>query len=168
MTIFPVAIWTIHNQSQKTCSSHAFITDDKNHDNKAVAVFMDRVVQMLVLQQGPKLKLAHVFSDWPSSQFKNKYMVNFYQMLRKKVNLTWHFFATSHGKGVVGDIGGKGKRVVCRAISSRREPAFADALAFVKVSTKLRKTGNVSLNSSEELLSLSLALAFKKQLLSLH
>lgn len=168
MTIFPVAIWTINNQSQKTCSSHAFITDDKNHDNKAVAVFMDRVVQMLVLQQGPKLQLAHVFSDGPSSQFKNKYMVNFYQMLRKKVNLTWHFFATSHGKGVVGDIGGTGKRVVWRAMSSRRVPAFADALAFVKVSTKLRKTGNVSLDSSEELLCLSLALAFKKQLLSLH
>lgn len=45
VTIFPVAIWTVNDdQSQKTYSSQVFTTDDKNHDKKAVAVFMDRVL----------------------------------------------------------------------------------------------------------------------------
>ena len=72
VTIFHVAIWTISDdQSQKTGSSQVFITDDKNYDKKAVAVFIDRVLQMLVSDQGPKLKHVYVFSDGPSSQFKN-------------------------------------------------------------------------------------------------
>ena len=93
--IFPVAIWTINDdQSQKTCSSQVFITDDK----KAVAAFMGRVLQMLVLDHGPKLKHVHVFSDGSSSPFKNIYMVKFCHKLRSvDMNLTWHSFAKSHG-----------------------------------------------------------------------
>jgi len=153
VTIFPVAIWTINDdQSQKTCRSQVFITDDKNHDKKAVAVFMDRVLQMLVSDQGPKLKHVHVFSDGPSSQFKNRYMVNFYHKLRSvDMNLTWHFFATSHGKGVVDGIGGTVKRVVWRAVSSRRVPVVADAVSFAKVASELCKAVKVSFISSEEL-----------------
>lgn len=107
VTVFPATIWTINDdQSQKTCSSQVFITDDRDHDKTAVGVFMDRVLQMLVSDQGPKLKHVHVFSDRPSSQFKNRYIVNFYHKLRSvDMNLTWHFSATSHGKGVDG-IGG--------------------------------------------------------------
>ena len=74
--IFPVAIWTTNDdQSQKTSCSQVFITDDKKHYKKAVAVFMDRVhvLHMLVSDQGPKLRHVHVFSDGPSFQFKNRW-----------------------------------------------------------------------------------------------
>ena len=43
VTIFPVAIWTTSdNESQKSFSSHALVTDDKSHDKKVVAIFLDR------------------------------------------------------------------------------------------------------------------------------
>ena len=152
VTIFPVAIWTISDeQNQKTCSSHVFVTDDRSHDKKAVAVFMDRVFRSLVSDKSSKVKRVHVFSDGPSSQFKNKYMVNFYHQLRKNVKFTWNFFATSHGKGVVDGIGGTVKRVVWRAVSSRRVPVVADAQSFAQVASKLCKAVKVSFISSEEL-----------------
>ena len=47
-----------------------FVTDDRNHDKKAIAVFMERVFKILV---------DYVFLD--SSHFKNKYMVNSHFMI---------------------------------------------------------------------------------------
>ena len=37
-----------------------------------------------------------------------------------QLKLEWHFFATSHGKGVVDGIGGTVKRTVLRAVNSRQ------------------------------------------------
>ena len=152
VTIFPVAIWTTSDdESQKSFSSHALVTDDKSHDKKVVAIFMDRVIKRLISEKGTKIKHVHIFSDGPSSQFKNKYMVNFYQKLRLNVELTWHFFATSHGKGVVDGIGGTVKRVVWRAVSSRRVPVVANALSFADVAAKLCKSVNITFISSDEI-----------------
>ena len=121
VTIFPVAIWTISDDKrQKTCSSHVFATDDRNQHKKAVAVFMDKVLKFLVPEKGLKVKRVYLFSDGPSSQFKNKHMVNFYHKQRKDVKFTWNAFAASHGKDTVDDIGGTVERVAWRAVSSRR------------------------------------------------
>lgn len=107
---------------------------------------------MLVSDQGPKLKHVHVLSDGPSSQFKNRHMVNFYHKLRSvDINLTWHFFGTSHGKGVIDGIGRTVKRFVWRAVSSRRVSLVADVVSFAKVASELRKAVKVSFISSEEL-----------------
>ena len=45
-----------------------------------------------------------IFSDEPSSQFKQKYALCRITFASLKVN--WHFFYTSHGKGAVDGVGG--------------------------------------------------------------
>lgn len=44
-----------------------------------------------------------IYTDGPSSEFKNKYMVKVVNLLSKKYKckVMWKYFATSHGKGVV-------------------------------------------------------------------
>ena len=49
-----------------------------------------------------------IWSDGPTSEFKNRYMKTLLSMLSEKYNkpFTWKFSATSHGKGVVDGVGG--------------------------------------------------------------
>ena len=79
---------------------------------------MDKVLKFLVPEKGLKVKRVYLFLDGPSSQFKNKHMVNFYHKLRQDVK--WNAFAASHGKDTVDDIGGTVERVAWKAVSSRR------------------------------------------------
>ena len=75
---------------------------------------MDRILQILLSDQGPKLKHVHVFSDKPNSEFKNRYKVNLYHKFRSEdMNFTWYVFAMSHEKGAVDGIQRTIKRVVC-------------------------------------------------------
>ena len=55
-----------------------------------------------------------IWTEGPSSEFKNKYMVAFLQELSSKhnKNFHWKYFATSHGKGVVDGVDGKAKSTV--------------------------------------------------------
>ena len=80
---------------------------------RSIAVFMDKVVNAFINDNFPNVQQVHIFSDGPSSQFKNKYMASFYSILQRKgLSIQWNFFATSHGKGVVDGLGGTVKRVV--------------------------------------------------------
>ncbi|CAF3880707.1 unnamed protein product, partial [Didymodactylos carnosus] len=66
----------------------------------------------------PNVKEVDCFSDGAASQFKQRFL--FRNLLRianeRIIELSWHFFATSHGKGVVDGIGGTVKRLVWSAI----------------------------------------------------
>lgn len=66
----------------------------------------------------PSVKHIQIFSDGPSSQFKQRYLFSNLYLFEQDHNLklTWNFFATSHGKGVVDRIGGTVKRTVWRNI----------------------------------------------------
>lgn len=63
-----------------------------------------------------------VFSDGAASQFKIKYIFCFLSMalleMFKEIKLVWHFFATSHGKGAVDDVGGTVKQVVSNTLQA--------------------------------------------------
>ena len=60
--------------------------------------------------------------DGAPSHFKNRYMLRMVSDISAQMNVTtsWSFFATSHGKGVVGAIVGKLKAHVRRLVLSRR------------------------------------------------
>ncbi len=62
----------------------------------------------------PELEEIVFFSDGAASQFKQRYLFqNMTRMMTEHdLELSWNFFATSHGKGVVDAIGGVVKRIV--------------------------------------------------------
>ena len=68
---------------------------------------MKSVIKNL-LAKHPEIKLINIFSDGGRSQFKQKFTLSNLPLWESVLNikLTWHFFATSHGKGVVDGLGG--------------------------------------------------------------
>ena len=107
---------------------------------------MDRILQILLSDQGPKLKHVHVFSDEPTSQFKNRYMMNFYHKLRSEdMNFTWYFFAMSRGKGVVDGIGGTIKRIVCPQEGRQvRFHIYSSQAGYIELGDPQKKNGSDS------------------------
>ena len=64
-------------------------------------------------------------------QFKNKY----------NIEAEWHFFATSHGKGPCGAIGGILKRMATRAsLAKEREHPIKDAKELYEWACRRRRT----------------------------
>lgn len=63
-----------------------------------------------------------IWSDGPSSQFKNKFIGSIIPIFEKKLkkNIFWNFFATAHGKGCVDGIGATVKKRVKGQILSRK------------------------------------------------
>lgn len=146
ITLFTVAIWVKDAANTTTCNSHVIVSDDHSHEKKSIAVFMDLVVNTFVKERYPQVKVVDIFSDGPNSQFKNRYMANFYSILQRQgIKIKWHFFATSHGKGVVDGLGGTVKRVVWTAVSTRKVPQVLNAEAFAKVAMEMCKSISIKL-----------------------
>lgn len=72
VTLFTVAIWTKSKDKNSCCDSHVIVSDELKHDKKSVAVFMYKVINDLVKGKHPNVTQAYIFSDGPSSQFKNR------------------------------------------------------------------------------------------------
>ena len=125
---------------------HVLASDDLSHDKKSVAVFMDTVVNNFIRKSFPQVRVVNIFSDGPSSQFKNKFMAGFYHTLQRKgLRIKWPFFATSHGKGVIDGLGGTVKRMVWGAMSTRKVSNAQDAVTFAKITAQFCKSVNMQL-----------------------
>lgn len=76
----------------------------------------------------PQLKVIHIFSDGPSSQYRQKYnffLINHFATI-KQLKITWSFFESGHGKGVADAIGGVDKRSLDRQVAYGKDVANAD------------------------------------------
>lgn len=95
VTLFTVAIWTKSGDKNSCCESHVIVSDDLKHDKTSVAVFMCKVVNDLVKGRHPNITRVWIFSDGPSSQFKNRYIAHFLHLLQGQgLNIRWNYFAT--------------------------------------------------------------------------
>ncbi|CAF1395943.1 unnamed protein product, partial [Didymodactylos carnosus] len=91
----------------------------------------------------PELEIIDVFSDGAASQFKQRFMFrNLVQLARDfSFDLTWNFFATSHGKGVVDGIGRTVKCLVWGAVLAGQTCRSAED--FVRIAKQ--KTNKITL-----------------------
>ncbi len=82
-------------------------------------VFVQHIINHLK-EKYPGIEQLDVFTDGASSQFKQRFLFcNLYAWEQEHgFKIKWHFFATSHGKGVVDGLGGTVKRAVWRHIRS--------------------------------------------------
>lgn len=88
-----------------------------------------------------------IWTDGPSSEFKNRFMAHLLQELSTKYKkiFKWKFFATSHGKGIVDGIGGRAKSIVRYKTRSQGDTApivqsakdFADLVSSLMPNTKV-------------------------------
>lgn len=116
VTLFTACVWT-----GTATTSYTIVSDDISHQKLSIKVFMYKLVED-ILKRFPSLEKLLIFSDGPSSQFKNKYTASLLCSLQNdfKIDCDWLFFATSHGKGSVDAIGGAIKHRVWIKIRSRK------------------------------------------------
>ena len=93
-------------------------TDLTDHTKTTIVVYLEYLLNIYAVH-GSNILL---WSDGPSSQFKNRFMALFMEMSEEKhaSNISWNFFATSHGKGVVYGVGGVLKRRAWNKVKARQ------------------------------------------------
>ena len=118
-TLFTTHIWS--GQSSNDKMGMVIVSSNLTHTKYSIFVFMQYIFQYLK-EHFPLVKTVNVFSDGPSSQFKQKYLFSNLSTWQEEfdIELKWNFFATSHGKGVVDGIGGSVKRAVWRHVRSEQ------------------------------------------------
>jgi len=108
------------------------VSDSKEHEKRAIAAYCS-VVRELIKKDSKlsTVKAVNIWTDGPSSQFKNKYIFNLLPKLSSTYGLhvCWNYFATSHGKGPVDALGGNVKRLAHRQVLSR-QTVIVDAVSF--------------------------------------
>ena len=91
--------------------SAVVVSDDNDHTKDSIVLFLEHLIKSLVSSGVARL---HIWSDGPSSQFKNHYIAAVVPQLESTfcTKIIWNLFATSHEKGGVDAIGGIAKRQV--------------------------------------------------------
>ena len=118
VTLFTAALYS----KMAPCKSFLMVTNSQVKDKDTVYALLLKLVDSIDFKEGDNLV---IYSDGPSSEFKNRYMVRLVSILAKRYGclVEWKYFATSHGKGVVDGIGGAAKSGVRRKVMSKRDNA---------------------------------------------
>ena len=101
------------------CKCLLIVTDSTNKYKESVYTF----VKKLFTSEKDRLKeKIMIFSDGPTAEFKNKFMVKLVHQLSIELGreVSWSYFATSQRKGIVDGIGGSAKSLARRDVKSRK------------------------------------------------
>lgn len=130
-TLFVCYAW-IEKQKEQGI---VLVSDCLDHSKLSIYKYVDFILSYLK-EKHVSITNVDIFSDGTAAQFKQRYLFSNLFHFEKKhdVKLSWNFFATSHGKGVVDGIGGTVKRSVWRQVRSGNvmvssAKAFADIAA---------------------------------------
>ena len=115
------ALWSWESINLFTCAlAHAgpattmvICTDYRSKDKFSNRIFLEYLYHNII-PKNDEDEEEIIWSDGPTSEFKNKYMCHFMDKFSTKYNkrFLWTFSATSHSKGVVDGIGGNVKSIV--------------------------------------------------------
>lgn len=120
-TVHPYVIY-YNNGDEIEHYNFVIISESLKHDTVAVSLFNKKMIHFLKQKHGcEQVRKIFFFSDGAASQYKNK--KNFCNLACFKndfnIEVEWHFFATSHGKGACDGIGGTVKRNAARVSLQR-------------------------------------------------
>lgn len=140
ISLFTVAAWYSGEHHPMI-----IVSDNLDHTKHTVVAYMDRLLEEIPTE----INEVSVWSDGPSSQFKNRYIAASLKVLQEKHKLQvmrWNYFATSHGKGPVDGTGGAVKRQVRTHVLSRKSQVF-NAENFVEVARKVSSVKIIEMSS---------------------
>lgn len=103
---------------QNQIFSKVFVSNNLNHTKETIVPYLYK----LITELPPAIKIVKIWSDGPSSQFKNKYVAAIISKFEIKFDkkIYWNYFATSHGKGCVDGIGATAKNIVRKQVLARK------------------------------------------------
>jgi hypothetical protein len=116
---------------------------------RSVVAYCTEVMEVIKTSL-PTVRTVNIWTDGPSSQYKNKFIFSFIPKLVDKYSLavSWNYFATSHGKGPHVALGGNVKRMAHRQVLSRCT-VINDAQSFANA-VKMANTNILVSTMSEE------------------
>ena len=147
-------LWTRGSVNLFTCALYhrsttkplVIFTNYKGKDKSAIGKFLDHFYENEI-PEDESIKKEIIWSDGPSSEFKNKFMRHLMKTLTKKYAkpFMWKFSSTSHGKGGVDGVGGKVKSTVRRRVMSKGKDSLVvqDCESFVQAAKKLLKSTSI-------------------------
>ena len=143
VSLFTAALWFDGKLHPKVIAS-----DDLNHGKETVVAYM--YIDHLLDTLPGTVETISIWSDGPSSQFKNWFVAAAISSLQEKhnINIRWNYFATSHGKGPVDGIGGSVKKQVWTAVSTRKA-MVTDATSFCAIANQVCNVDVVKMKSDE-------------------
>ena len=149
-TIFTAHAWI--KAENDTKESLVIVSDELQHTKVSVHAFMASIISTLKNKYATITEI-DIFSDGASSQFKQRYLFSNLHTWEQQfgLSLRWHFFATSHGKGVVDGLGGTVKRSVWRYVRSGQGQA-STPLSFHNVAVQRNPNINVMFMAKENIL----------------
>ena len=118
VTLYTVMIW-FRDQS----ISVILLSDNKYHDKTTVVPYTAYVLNYIKEHFEDNVHDTEIWTDGPSSQFRNKYIFEFIGITLPQLiayNVFWNYSATSHGKGAVDGVSGTINRVVTQALVTRK------------------------------------------------
>lgn len=106
-----------------------FVSNNNSHTKETIIPYLFKLLDGLPTS----VKILKVWSDGPSSQFKNKFIAVMIQHFEARFDLkiVWNYFATLHGKGCVDGIGATAKKIVRKHVLAR-DCLVSDATQFVQ------------------------------------
>ena len=97
-------------------------------------MFLEHLIKQLVNES---ITALHIWSNGPSSQFKNRYIAATLSWLQNECSIEIiYFFASSRGKDPVDGIGGTIKRLAAIEVI-KRKAVITDHLSFFKAVTEI-------------------------------
>lgn len=131
-----ILIFTAALFNQGKCFTFALCSDINTKDKNTVCALLIQLYN--IIKSSHNITPTIIFTDGPASEFKNKFMVKLLAFLCCKfnVNISWKYFATGHGKGVIDGVGGRCKSLVRSLVLGRKEIVQCSA-DFVRVAKKI-------------------------------
>lgn len=112
-----------------TFQSKVYVSNNLIHNKETIIPYICKLLKGLP----ESVRILKVWSDGPTSQFKNNFIAAMIPVLEAKFNLkiVWNFFATAHGKGCVDGLGATVKQTVRKHIKAR-DSIVGNAAQFVE------------------------------------
>ena len=104
-----INLFTLARFVNQEVTCHLFVLDNYKKDKDAIFACLQKFHGNTTT-----FPEEHIYSDGPSNEFKNQYMMKLLHHVSKQhsAKFTWDYFATGHGKGMVDGIGGEVKSMV--------------------------------------------------------
>jgi len=146
-----ITVYTVMIYHRDNTISRIIVSDSRDHEKRAVTAYTASVLET-IKQDFPTVKNVAFWTDGPSSQFKNKFIFILSAKLANvyELQISWNYFATSHGKGPNDALGGNAKRIAHQKILSR-QMVINDALSFAKAVKSAKSKIDVKVMSQADI-----------------
>lgn len=155
---FQISLFIAVLRHAKKLYAKAMASDNTHHNKDTIVAYLFKVFSSFPAT----VKIVKIWSDGPSSQFKNKFIAAVIPILEEKfgVKIYWNFYATAHGKACVDGIGATVKKMVRSMILTKNKIVyqtsdFVDAFNSKKSAIEVSGITDSEISEINALLNLS-------------